>query len=187
MALIEIDEDSPRKSVTTAQTFLRVLVGLIVALHGAQLLMQLDQLSAALTVRFGLAAADASSLAYAIAGIELAAGAGLVLGWFTRGSAFVLICSSAPALAGALRAPNPMTLVPRLELALMLIGVGVLFVMAGGGRLSLDWALRERRRRKAIQRDAIWSQPPYVGEAPEEWTDEELDAHEFGDAAHEAR
>jgi hypothetical protein len=35
-------------------------------------------------------------------------------------------------------------------------------MIVGGGPLSLDTVLRERRRLKAIEKDAIWSQPPYV-------------------------
>src|SRR5690349_19638741 len=103
MALIETDEDAPRNSVTAALTLVRGMAGLIVVLHGAQKLMQLQLISAGLMRHFGLAAADANALAYALAGVELAAGIGLVLGWFTRGSAFVLVCSSAPALAQSSR------------------------------------------------------------------------------------
>jgi putative oxidoreductase len=185
MALIETDDDAPRNSVTAALTLVRGIAGLIVVLHGAQELMQLQQLSAALTSRFGLAAADANALAYALAGVELAAGIGLLLGWFTRGSAFVLVCSSAPALAQSPRTLSLTAIPAALELALMLLAIGVLLMVLGGGRFSLDRALSERRRRKAIENDAIWSLPPYVGQL-ETQSDEELDDPEFMDATHEA-
>ena len=164
MASIEIDESPPAKSVTAGQTLLRALVGGILIAHGAQKLTQLGAFSDALIARFGNM--DAQTLAYAVAGIELAAGVGLALGWFTRFSAFALVCASALAFAMEyLRVGGAVAGQPGIELALVLVGVGTLFVFAGGGPLSLDLVLRERRRRKAIQDDAIWSRPPYVSTA----------------------
>jgi uncharacterized membrane protein YphA (DoxX/SURF4 family) len=163
MASIEIDESSPPRSIAFAQTLLRGVLGLILIAHGAQKLMQLGAFSAALVARFGVADADALALAYAVVGIELAAGVGLIVGWFTRFSAFVLVCSSALGFAMEyLRVGDVLAGQPGFELALVLASTGILFMFAGGGPLSLDTALRERRRRKAIERDAIWSQPPYV-------------------------
>jgi hypothetical protein len=38
------------------------------------------------------------------------------------------------------------------------------YLLAGPGPASLDVALRERARRKAIENDDIWLQHPYVSE-----------------------
>jgi len=164
MPRIDIDESSPAKSVTFARTLLRSAVGLILIGHGAQKLAQLAAFSGELSTRFGLSGADAHVLAYAAAGIELAAGAGLILGWFTRFSAFVLVCASAWGFALEFaQGGSVLRVSPGLELAVVLVCVGTLFMFTGGGALSLDAALRERRWRKAIENDAIWSRPEYVG------------------------
>jgi putative oxidoreductase len=162
MASIEIDESPPAKSITFGQTLLRSVVGLILVAHGAQKFMQVGSFADALVERFGNM--DAQGLAYTVAGIELAAGVGLVLGWFTRLSAFVLVAASALAFVMAYVGFGG-TAQDSYELALVLATAGSLFVIAGGGPLSMDTALRERRRRKAIQNDEIWSRPPYVGTA----------------------
>jgi uncharacterized membrane protein YphA (DoxX/SURF4 family) len=160
----DIDENSPTKSVAFAQTLLRSVVGLILIGHGAQKLVQIAAFSATLTARLAIPVADADAIAYAAAGIELVAGAGLILGWFTRLSAFTLVCASGLAFAldflrvGALHADRT-----GFELTFVLVSAGILFMFAGGGPISLDKALRDRRRRKAIENDAIWSRPEYVG------------------------
>ena len=162
----DIDETSPTRSVAFAQTLLRSVVGLILIAHGAQKLAQIGVFSAALTARFAIPDADANAIAYASAGIELAAGAGLIFGWFTRVSAFILVCASALAFAmnfvrmGTMPADRT-----GFELTFVLVSAGILFMFAGGGPISLDKALRERRRRKAIENDAIWSRPEYVSPA----------------------
>lgn len=171
MARIEIDENPPALSITLSQTLLRALLGLILMAHGAQKLAQLDLLSHALVARFGLADGDARALAYAIAGIASAAGVGLVIGWFTRLSAFALASASGLAFATEYaRGGGVLAGQAGLELALVLIGAGILFVFAGGGPLSLDALLRERRRVKAIEKDAIWSQPPYTSLEADSWS-----------------
>lgn len=162
---IEIDEDSPAKSVTFGQTLLRGAAGLILVGHGAQKLAQLGVLATALSARLELADADARVVAYALAAIELAAGAGLILGWFTRVSAFVLFASSAAAFATEYARVGAQAGRTSFELAVLLLAAGILFMAAGGGSLSLDRALRERRRRRAIERDPTWSRPPYVASA----------------------
>jgi putative oxidoreductase len=165
MATIEIDESTQPRSVTLAQALLRSVVGGILIAHGAQKLAAIAAFSDTLVQRFGVMEAEA--LAYAVAGIELAAGAGLVLGWFTRFSGFVLVCASALAFTlEYLQAGNVHAVQTGLELGLVLVGIGTLFMIVGGGPLSLDTSLRERRRLKAIENDAIWSRPPYVPAHP---------------------
>jgi putative oxidoreductase len=172
VARIEIDENPPALSITLSQTLLRWLLGLILVAYGVQKLTHLGTLSDALAARSGLAGADAQGLVYAIAGIALAAGAGLILGWFTRFSAFVLVCANGLAFALELsRSKGAFVGQASLELPLVLISAGILFVFAGSGPLSMDAILRERRRLRAIEKDAIWSQPPYVGLVPDSWSE----------------
>ena len=161
MARIEIEESSPARSVTLAQLLLRSVVGGILVAHGVQKLAVIGAFADTLLERFGVV--DAELLAYAVAGLEIAAGVGLVLGWFTRFSAFVVVCASALAFALAyLPVGNVQAVQTEVELGLVLVSLGALFMITGGGPLSLDTVLRERRRLKAIENDAIWSQPPYV-------------------------
>ena len=162
---IEIDEDSPAKSVTFAQSLLRGATGLILLGHAVQSLAQLGTLTAMLAARLGLAESDAQLLAYAGTGIELAAGVGLILGWFTRFSAFVLFASSAATFAAEYARLGAHAGRTSFELAVMLLVSALVFMIAGGGPLSIDKALRERRRRRAIERDPTWSRPPYISAA----------------------
>ena len=48
------------------------------------------------------------------------------------------------------------------ELPLVLLASALFVMLAGPDPLSLDTLLFRRARRLAIERDAIWSQPPYI-------------------------
>lgn len=160
---IEIDEVSPHKSIVFGQTLLRCVTGAILLLHGAQKIVHVGALSAWLITRFELTDADASLIAYVLAGVELAAGIGLVLGGFTRAAAFVLAATSISAFASEYTRLG--AVIPgdtSFELATLLFAVSILLMASGGGRLSLDVALRQWRRRRAIAKDPTWSRPEYV-------------------------
>ena len=160
---IEVDDVSPDKSIVFGQTLLRCVAGAILIVHGAQKLVHSGALSAWLITRFELADADASLIAYLLAGVELAAGIGLVLGGLTRASAFVLAATSISVFASAYTRLG--AILPgdsSFELASVLFAVSILLMATGGGQLSLDVALRRWRRRRAIEKDPTWSRPEYV-------------------------
>jgi putative oxidoreductase len=167
MKRIEIDEYPPAKSITFSQTLLRCAVGAIMLAHGVNKLHGLAAYRNSLIERFGML--DAEVLAYGVIALELAAGAGLIFGWFTRSSAFFVACSSAFAFALEYLRTGFYGDRSGFELPVLLFTAGLVFLFAGGGRLSLDVVLRERARRKAIQNDDLWLYPPYVGAARDSW------------------
>jgi hypothetical protein len=55
------------------------------------------------------------------------------------------------------------------EYPLLLAAIALVFFILGGGRVSVDRVLSERARRRAIEADERWSQPPYVAPVDEAW------------------
>jgi putative oxidoreductase len=155
---IEIEE-APPVEVSLAFTLLRVVTGVILVAHGWLKLADLAGWQAQVA-QLGLPE-PATAATLAIAG-ELLGGAGLVLGRYTRvaaiGAASVMIVAIATVHL------NHGLLAQRggFEYPLILLCVSLLFVAMGGGRWSADRFMRERARRRAIQADERWSQPPYV-------------------------
>lgn len=164
MPRIEIDEYVPTRTVAMGLTLLRAVTGALLVMHGIFRLLQVDVPGEAWIQHFD--GVDTDMLTRVVAGLELAAGAGLVFGWFTRLCALVLICRSAIALATHYQSIGMSGAPGEFELPLVLFSSAILFCCTGGGPLSLDSLLRERARRKAIEDDSIWLRPPYVGQEP---------------------
>ncbi|MEY4577551.1 MAG: hypothetical protein RL701_2254 [Pseudomonadota bacterium] len=167
MKSIDIDASRPSKDAILGQTMLRLVSGGLLALHGAHKWLAHVALSHALSGQFadfGVDGETGDALAYALSGIEIAAGIGLIFGRFTRTSALMLIVSTALGVA-AEQLHLPLFASSGVEQPLLLTCVGLFFLLVGGGPASLDTAFRERARRKAIQNDPIWTQPPYVANA----------------------
>lgn len=165
MARIEIRE--PRSLRETARDALwRVAIGAVITFDGAQQLLRDAQGSEWLYWAFWqrwLASDDAHTLLVLVP--HVAAGLAIALGFLTRPAALV-----AAVLAGVdlwvLQQEYPLALrfFDAFEAPLVLFVSAVYIAGAGAGELSIDAALRERARRRAIQKDDIWLRPPYVAE-----------------------
>ena len=52
---------------------------------------------------------------------------------------------------------------------MLIAAVALVFIVTGGGRISVDRFLFERARRRAIEADERWSLHPYVPAEEEQW------------------
>ncbi len=155
---IEIDEPEQPATTTLGQTLLRVSLGVILAAHGWQKVMDYPAWRAQVA-DLGLPAPEILA-PLALAG-ELLGGLGLVFGLLTRLAAFGAFCVMAVAIAtvhlyNGLFAQNG-----GFEFPMILAAASIFFLAAGPGPISLDAYLRRRSRVRAIQRDETWSRPPY--------------------------
>lgn len=158
---IEIEEPPPWP-VTAAFTLLRVVTGLILAVHGWQKLNDFATWHAHVVVVLGVPAPDfVASLAVAV---ELLAGIGLALGLLTRFAAFGALCVTLVTIETVHLSRSLLGDIAGFEYPLTLLAISIAFMTIGGGRLSFDRVLRERARRRAIQTDERWHQPPYVAQ-----------------------
>jgi putative oxidoreductase len=159
MTRIEIDEFEPRATLVVGQTLLRVVVGFVLVAHGAQKAIDLPAFQAQLAQ---LSLPSPEVLAPIVAGAELFGGVGLIFGLLSRLAAFAAIAATGltvfmlAARQGLLDAPEA------IELPGVLLAAALMFLLAGGGSVSADALMRKRARRRAIERDEIWSKPPYV-------------------------
>jgi uncharacterized membrane protein YphA (DoxX/SURF4 family) len=163
---IEIREPRPW-SETFVQTALRIGVGLTIILHGVVGLIELravSQLSGShLSVMNALSIAELYATQLLWIGGELLAGCGLILGFMTRLSAFAvagfaILRISLAYIDHGLSAYQFAVY----ESSFLLLATALFLFVMGGGSFSVDFGLRERARIKAIQKDDIWLQPPYV-------------------------
>lgn len=162
MTRIEIDEFKPRATVVLGQTLLRVAVGFVLVAHGAQKAIDLPAFQAQLT-QLSLPAPEI--LAPLAAGAELLGGVGLILGLLSRLAAFAAIAATGLTvfmLAAQQRLIASIEAIEAIELPGILLAAALMFLLAGGGSISADALMRRRARRRAIERDEIWSKPPYV-------------------------
>ena len=161
MRRIEIPEDAVQPArVTVGQTILRIVLGLILVSHGAERLLAIEAFQDELALRFAML--EPGNVAHALLALEVLGGVFLILGWFSRIGALALLCSAAGSIwLEVLRQGGFMD--PRgFELPALLASGAFYYLLAGPGPASLDVALRERARRKAIENDDIWLQHPYV-------------------------
>lgn len=162
MARIEIEEPQPL-SIVFGQAALRVVTGVIMAAHGWQKAIDLPAWQAKVGA-IGIPYPEIA--AYLSIGAELVGGALLVLGLLTRASAIAVVVNLAVAIGTVHATKGLFAQNGGFEFPLVLL-VSALFVfLSGPDTLSADTLLRRRARDRAIQRDEIWSQPPYI-EMPE--------------------
>jgi putative oxidoreductase len=162
MKRIEIAEDAVQPArVTFGQTLLRVVLGLIFAAHGVERLLAIDSFKDELALRFAML--EPGTVAHALLAIELFGGVFLMLGWFTRIGAFALLCSAAGSIWLEVMRQGGFVDPRGFELPALLASGAFYYLLAGPGPASLDIALRERARRKAIENDDLWLSHPYVG------------------------
>ncbi len=163
---IEIREPRPWNE-TFVQTALRIGVGLIIILHGVVRLMELPavrQLSGSdLSVMNALNIAELYTTQLLWIGGELLAGCGLILGFMTRLSALAVIGFAALRI-GLAYVDHGLSVYQFAvyESSFLLLATALFILVMGGGSFSVDFGLRERARIRAIQKDDIWLQPPYV-------------------------
>jgi uncharacterized membrane protein YphA (DoxX/SURF4 family) len=163
MRSIDIDETPPRWNATLGHTLLRGVFGCIVIGHCVDRFLHLR------TFRDGLVAFDIPEpeiVAVCLLGVELLAGLGLVLGRWTRFSAFIALCEAFAVVSVIVQQNRLLTTPATLETAVLGASVAIYFIAVGSGGCSADALLRRRARLKAIRDDEIWQRPPYV--APEE-------------------
>ena len=158
---IEIHEPKPFAE-TLRHTLLRVGLGLWTGVHG--FVRGLDGAPVLQVAEPAFWQEHAMELTLWWGTAEFLVGLGLLLGLMTR---FCAVGAAALALCAIAVIPWP----PGAELwqgvvhyegPALRLWVAFFLASAGGGDFSLDFALRERARRKAIQDDNIWLQPPYV-------------------------
>jgi putative oxidoreductase len=153
-------EEPPPLSFTLVMTTLRSISGIVVIAFAWQNWEHLAHWQVELA-RFGVTSPEQAA-PWSLAGAILL-GLGLVLGWVTRLWSFGLLCAAVSALAlayssGSLR-------VGAFEYPLLIAAVSLVFVITGGGRISVDRFLFERARRRAIESSDRWLYPPYVAES----------------------
>jgi putative oxidoreductase len=156
-----MDIDGSQKTVAEAlgQTLLRVVVGVIMTAHGWQKLLDFGTWRVQVA-QLGVPAADIAAPLAMVA--ELFGGLALILGLGTRIAAFAVACVMVVAI-GAVNLPHGLFAADGgFEFPLVLLTAALYFIAAGGGPISLDAVLRRYARRKAIQSDRRWQQPPYV-------------------------
>lgn len=164
---IELREPRPR-SETFVLTALRIGVGLLIVLHGV---VRIIEPIANYQLLFGsrLSVMDESTIAtlYVVhllwIGGEFLAGCGLIFGLMTRLSAiaaagFAIVQTYLAYLDYGLSLYQFAAYEP----SLLLLVIALFFLVMGGGSFSADHGLHERARIRAIQRDDIWLQPPYI-------------------------
>lgn len=159
MTRIDIDEPELRVGAALGLALLRATLGVLVLGHGVQRLFAYPTWQGELA-RLGVPYAELVALA-AIAA-ELFAAIALVFGWLTRFAAFLTFATTALALV-ALHLRHGLLEYPELaELPALMLAASFLLLWMRPGIFSVDHWLRRRARRRAIQRDQLWLQPPYV-------------------------
>jgi uncharacterized membrane protein YphA (DoxX/SURF4 family) len=153
-------EDTPQAGlVSTAQAVLRCVLGGLLILHGMQKL----HFPGAYEVLLGRAGlTEVETLAKCVLALELLAGAGLVLGRFTRTAAFLVVCDVLLGIGLSLRLGELTELASALEGSALTLAASSFFLVVGSGPYGLDHVLRRRARLRAIAKDDLWSRPPYV-------------------------
>jgi uncharacterized membrane protein YphA (DoxX/SURF4 family) len=164
MRRIEIHEPRPLAE-TLRYTALRVAVGGLIAFHGGQGLQRVGWSSALFDGQSWQPVpgwqVSVPVVLFIVA--ELVAGTGLALGLFTRTSAVAAACLTAIAvMTTQAEYPSLLRSWEQYEADCLLFVLCLYVAAAGGGDFSADHRMRERARRLAIQRDEIWSRPPYV-------------------------
>jgi len=171
MKRIVLDETPVQPSVVFGQTLLRGVIGAVLLGHGAAKWLDHEAFTQMLFAQLGqLGLADADPIlnledtghvAYALSVVEMVAGSGLILGWLTHLCAVILMSSSVlAAVFESLRVGA--STYAGYELPLVLLTAGAMLFLSGGGPASVDNALKQRARRRAILEDSIWGAPPYV-------------------------
>jgi uncharacterized membrane protein YphA (DoxX/SURF4 family) len=150
---IDFEGKAPDRSVALGQTLLRMIVGTLLATHGVMRVLKLDVPGEAWIQHYS--DLNVEWLTRCVAFVEIAAGAGLLVGWFTRLCALVLLCRSAIALATHYQVIGLPIAPGEFELPLVLLASALPFCFAGGGPLSLDVILRERASRKAFEEKSL--------------------------------
>lgn len=158
MARIEIEEPQPA-ALSLSRALLRIVVGVIMTAHGWLKLSDFsswyDQV-----VKLGLPFPEIAA-PLAVAG-ELLGGLGLVFGLFTRLAAFGVACVMVVAIAKVHLPHGLLAQNGGFEFPLVLLASALGILIAGPDPLCLDTLLRRRARHRAIARDQIWNQPPYI-------------------------
>jgi putative oxidoreductase len=157
-------EEPPPLSLTLAMTLLRSVAAIAVMAYGWQNWQHLAHWQQQLA-RYGILTPEVVPR-WAL-GAVLLFGFGLTLGWATRLWSFGLLCAEIAFLATAYTAGS--LRVGTFEYPLLLAAVALLLVITGGGRISVDHALFERARRRAIEADERWSLHPYVPASEQAW------------------
>lgn len=170
MASLEFSVDAVQSpSHMLGQTFLRAVLGALLLAHGVQRLFALGPFQDELALRFGLL--EPGTMAHTLLALELAGGAGLIFGWFTRLSALSLFANACVAFGLELARQGGVVRPHGFELA-TLLGASALYVLlAGPGPVSLDAWLAARARRKAIENDEMWLTYPYVAQSEDSYDD----------------
>jgi uncharacterized membrane protein YphA (DoxX/SURF4 family) len=158
---IELDDSPPSLSLTLGSALLRLVLGGVAILDGLQKFAYPQRLASQLSQ---LGVPEAASVTAGVYGCELTLGLMLCLGRYTRSAAFLLGCDRLASAGCAWLLSGPPSLA-QLEGLLLSIACCVLFLLSGGGHFSLDHFVRQRRRLRALARDALWSRPPYVRES----------------------
>ena len=157
MRRIQIEEPQA-VHITFAQTLLRVILGAIVLAHGCfKVLHYQDWQRQVMDAGFP---APGTLAALALAG-ALLGGLGLILGLLTRLAALGVIGALGIAIVTLHLKHGLLSRDGAFEYPLLLAVVAIYFLLVGPGPFSLGTALRRRARRRAIERDPIWQQPPY--------------------------
>jgi putative oxidoreductase len=154
----EFFEEPQPVSTTMGQTLLRVVVGVVLAAHGWQKMMDFGTWQNQVA-SLGIPMPEiAAPLALAA---ELLGGLGLIFGMFTRLAGFGAFCVMATAIATVHLHKGLFAKDGGFEFPLVLAAAAVFFIAAGPGPISLEAFMRKRARRRAIERDETWSRPPY--------------------------
>lgn len=169
---IEIEEPAP-VATTLAQTHLRVVLGIIMAAHGWQKVVGYDAWRSQVA-ELGVPLPEiAAPLAVAA---ECLGGLGLVFGLLTPIAALSVFGVLATAIATVHLQHGLFQEDGGFEHPLMAAAAALFVLAVGPGPISLDTWLRRRARVRAIQRDEIWTRPPYRPVAEEDSLDAESDA-----------
>src|SRR5262245_48212472 len=97
MRQIELPEERLQPGrVTFGHTIFRIVLGFILAAHGADRLLALESFKDELALRFAML--EPGNVAHALLAVELIGGVFLILGWFTRIGALALLCSAGGAI-----------------------------------------------------------------------------------------
>ncbi|HEX9618962.1 MAG TPA: DoxX family protein [Polyangiaceae bacterium] len=134
------------RSVNFVLTLLRVTVGVVMAAHGWSKLSDTAG-TAASFAELGLPLP--SLLVYVAVLTELFGGLALIFGLLTRYVALGIACTLVVAIVFAHLGNGLMAKNGGFEYPLTLLLVALLFVVNGGGTLSIDHALERRRQRHA--------------------------------------
>lgn len=180
MRSIDIDETPQPWAATFGQTLLRAVVGFVVAGHGVEKLLHLRAFQGEL---IQLDIPNPEAVAIAILAAQLLAGFGLVIGRWTRFSAFVALCDASAVIAVVAQQHRMLEMTAAVESAVLLGVTAFYFLVAGSGQFSADTVLRKRARLKALRDDEIWQRPPYVAPAESAMYDDSSDSYDDGPRA----